>query len=1094
MKASLFAFALAYFALEAGAIELVDVCDLGNPPGAPVLFDVKYSYKLGSVDHPYRIEAKETSNAEYCGFLNAKASKSDPHGLYKKEMSEKKGGLVRGGAEGAWKYEPKTGMENRPVNFVSRLDAARYCNWLSRGKGDADTESGVYRIIMSETDNGGVHEVMQGYRDLTTLDSPILYYLPDAYEWYKAGYYQGGKDGGYRTFKGEGGEKGLEKPSHYGTTGQPYGVREWVESKSYPRPFILGACDANKLSDEAECSVHNSLEEWHYNETTGFRVASTPCVQVGEIVNGDDNFISPKFDSATLRIRSDADRKVTFALTLRDIKNSPVWTKKQEFDLKKGVTSIPLNVPPDDGFYRLEARPDLPAYEGRPVLVNMAVCRAEMPEMNESSHFGINHHAARWRVVYTYETTPAERFKQAGICVIRSGTPVEAAAGIAILPGDKGSISLPRNYAQYSDWNATDELKKKWASHGIPPEFAGSAENIYQSVLKLKEATVWELDNEPHFWRVLAEDYGQMAKYATIAAKAANPKAKLMLGDIAIIHEPALKTRAAEFCEGGVALHMYSYFNTPYWGVADKLRAVKGWLRACGVPDAQVWITEINVGTFNSVHQIPTQTLDDFWQANAIFLPELMAGAVFMGADKILTYDFRDDPLDYMEGECGLIDRRGLPKHVFSAYRTTARLLANATPLCALELPPEQKGRIVALAFRDPNGKDVIILWREHVYAKDDYRKPFNETIGKPEDVLFQSKATSAELITLGGASQRLKAESGVVKVPVDEYPCFLRGQFALKDSHFKMEYAQKPVTFKSSLVKILPQFINTPRAGDAMVGVTINLVPGRKATVNVRLFNLTDKELKGEMSLSIFHSWRQLPWKLQPESVQLTAPPNGMTTAAFTVAVPVGEWESVRADAHFVSSAGEENFDTALLKAGKPEWDVREWTIYNSGFTKEFSNDATELNVSWNAKRPSFALSHTGVPPVVAARASELNGRTLSLEVLAEKDSAVKRMDLVLRDTDGKDFIVQSKSLNATPGKWTKASFILTQGNLKPRGDADTKTVCFPLRLQELNFIFESAAGEAGALEIRPPDFGADTDRTERTHSEMGAVDPAQL
>ena len=44
-----------------------------------------------------------------------------------------------------------TDLANRPVNYVSFGDAARFANWLHNGQGNGDTESGAYINVGNES-------------------------------------------------------------------------------------------------------------------------------------------------------------------------------------------------------------------------------------------------------------------------------------------------------------------------------------------------------------------------------------------------------------------------------------------------------------------------------------------------------------------------------------------------------------------------------------------------------------------------------------------------------------------------------------------------------------------------------------------------------------------------------------------------------------------------------------------------------------------------------------------------------------------------------------------------------------------------------
>jgi len=135
----------------------------------------------GSVAEPYLIGKYEVTNAQWREFLTAKASVGDPYGLYNTEMAEW-GGITRSGlgtVEDPYIYSPKGGdanWDNRPVNYVSLWDAARFCNWLHNARGTGDTESGAYVNIGNE---------------ITFARQPgALYFIPTNNEWYKAAYHK----------------------------------------------------------------------------------------------------------------------------------------------------------------------------------------------------------------------------------------------------------------------------------------------------------------------------------------------------------------------------------------------------------------------------------------------------------------------------------------------------------------------------------------------------------------------------------------------------------------------------------------------------------------------------------------------------------------------------------------------------------------------------------------------------------------------------------------------------------------------------------------------------------------------------------------
>ncbi len=158
--------------------------------------DAESTTGYGSVSYSFTITDTEITNAEYLELLAATAS-TDPGGLYNTDMADDpRGGILRSGVAGSFAYEVKPRMADKPVNFVSWVDAARYVNWLENGK-----PAGAQGALTTET----------GAFDLTVTDPATqavptpgaTHSLPSEDEWFKAAYYDpalGGGAGGYTLY------------------------------------------------------------------------------------------------------------------------------------------------------------------------------------------------------------------------------------------------------------------------------------------------------------------------------------------------------------------------------------------------------------------------------------------------------------------------------------------------------------------------------------------------------------------------------------------------------------------------------------------------------------------------------------------------------------------------------------------------------------------------------------------------------------------------------------------------------------------------------------------------------------------------------
>lgn len=156
----------------ASAAVTIDWVTVGDPGNAAD------STGYGAVGYEYQIGKYEVTNAQYAGFLNAAdPNGTNANGIYNSFMgSDVRGGISfnTGGAIGS-KYSVKTHMGNKPVNYVSWYDAARFANWLHNGQGSGSTETGAYTL--------------NGNTGIISKNVGATVWIPTENEWYKAAYY-----------------------------------------------------------------------------------------------------------------------------------------------------------------------------------------------------------------------------------------------------------------------------------------------------------------------------------------------------------------------------------------------------------------------------------------------------------------------------------------------------------------------------------------------------------------------------------------------------------------------------------------------------------------------------------------------------------------------------------------------------------------------------------------------------------------------------------------------------------------------------------------------------------------------------------------
>ncbi len=141
----------------------------------------------GAVSYTYRMGKYEITAGQYTEFLNAVAA-TDTYGLYNASMWSDTFGckIQRSGSPGSYTYSVASDWANRPVNFVSWGDAARFANWLHNGQptGSQDantTEDGSYSLNGATTD---------AQLNAVTRKPNATWVIPSEDEWYKAAYHK----------------------------------------------------------------------------------------------------------------------------------------------------------------------------------------------------------------------------------------------------------------------------------------------------------------------------------------------------------------------------------------------------------------------------------------------------------------------------------------------------------------------------------------------------------------------------------------------------------------------------------------------------------------------------------------------------------------------------------------------------------------------------------------------------------------------------------------------------------------------------------------------------------------------------------------
>ena len=283
---------------------VIETVTVGNPGNANDTHGDGY----GGVDYEYNIGAVEVTAGQYTEFLNAVAA-TDTYGLYNANMWSNSYGckIEQTGSSPNYTYSVAPDWADRPVNFVSWGDAARFANWLHNGqqRGAQDlstTEDGSY-LLDGAMGDGELTEV--------TREPDATWVIPSEDEWYKAAYHynDGATDNYYdyptssdtmpsnelvdpdpgnnATFHASvytigspywrtevGAHENSDSP--YGTFDQGGNVEEWIEDMSPPFNGYLRGGHFGEVGGSLHALYRHEWSPTGQYAYIGFRVAEVP--------------------------------------------------------------------------------------------------------------------------------------------------------------------------------------------------------------------------------------------------------------------------------------------------------------------------------------------------------------------------------------------------------------------------------------------------------------------------------------------------------------------------------------------------------------------------------------------------------------------------------------------------------------------------------------------------------------------------------------------------------------------------------------------------------------------------------------------------
>jgi formylglycine-generating enzyme required for sulfatase activity len=237
----------------------IDLVPVGNPGNAP---DTRYnSISVGSVANAYQIGKYEVTAGQYTEFLNAVAD-ADPNGLYNTDMGDPIGSLganiQRTNSSPNFSYSVAADWANRPVNYVSFWDAARFANWLHNNQPTGAQGPGT-------TEDGAYHDV--GNQTLFGRNADAKFFIPTEDEWYKSAYHDKTAGLAATYFDYPTGTNAVPGNDITETTNAGNNANYYISNNAIGSPYYRTLFGEFELSESPYDTFDQGGNLWEWNET-----------------------------------------------------------------------------------------------------------------------------------------------------------------------------------------------------------------------------------------------------------------------------------------------------------------------------------------------------------------------------------------------------------------------------------------------------------------------------------------------------------------------------------------------------------------------------------------------------------------------------------------------------------------------------------------------------------------------------------------------------------------------------------------------------------------------------------------------------------
>ena len=280
----------------------------------------------------------------------------------------------------------------------------------------------------------------------------------------------------------------------------------------------------------------------------------------------------------------------------------------------------------------------------------------------------------------------------------------------AVNPAQHGN-SVPKGlYLPYDD------------PHNYWGHFVGLIAKHYAG--RVNDWIIWNEVNIPsgqyHTWDGTQADYAQLVKVAYLAAKAANPKARIVLAGDPYWYDHGALFRSLLARLGGdpgakahhdyfdiVNLHLYSR-PLEMAPIVDEYRRD---MSRAGI-SKPIWIAETNAAPYNDyVRSYPRGAFRDSLDDQVSFIVQAFAIDLAIGVDRIEVNRMVDGTDVAAGGEpLGLVRNDGTARPAIAGYRTAATLFAGVT---GGSVAYDRRTGVYTVTLRR-GGATISVIWDQH--------------------------------------------------------------------------------------------------------------------------------------------------------------------------------------------------------------------------------------------------------------------------------------------------------------------------------------------------------------------------------------------